>query len=87
MDMKKNLKQMIDMNKAAFDNAFSTMTMIQEQMEKVTDMYLSQASGRDAERRKVLTEWSKAYKNGFDAFKKTVDENFKRVESFFPKEG
>ena len=87
MDTRKTLKQMIDMNKATFDSAFSTMTMIQEQMEKVIDMYLTQATGRDAERRKAITEWSKLYRTGFDAFKKTVDENFKRVETFFPKEG
>lgn len=86
MDMKQALKQTIDMNKAAFDNVFSTMSMIQEQMETMVDMYMSQAGGRDTETRKAFAEWSKAYRNGFDAFKKTVDENFKRVESFFPKE-
>jgi hypothetical protein len=78
---------MIDMNKTAFDSAFSTMTMIQDQMEKIIDMYLNQASGMDSESRKALAEWSKIYRNGFEAFKKTVDENFKRVESFFPRQG
>lgn len=87
MDMKKSLKQMIDMNKTSFDSAFSTMTMIQDQMEKIIDMYLNQASGMDSESRKTLAEWSKIYRNGFDAFKKTVDDNFKRVESYFPREG
>lgn len=87
MDMKKSLKQMIDMNKTAFDNAFSTMAMIQDQMEKIVDMYMNQASGMDSESRKALAEWSKIYRNGFEAFKKTVDENFKRVESFFPRQG
>lgn len=87
MDMKKSLKQMIDMNKTAFDNTFSTMSTIQEQMEKIVDMYLNQASGMDSESRKALAEWSKIYRSGFEAFKKAVDENFKRVESFFPEEG
>lgn len=87
MDMKKPLKQMIDMNKTAFDSAFSTMATIQEQMERIVDMYLNQASGMDSESRKALAEWSKIYRSGFDSFKKTVDENFRRVESFFPKQG
>lgn len=87
MDMKKSLRQMIDMNKAAFDNAFSTMTMIQDQMEKIIDLYANQASGMDSERRKSLSEWSKIYRNGFDTFKRTVDESFKRIEAFFPKQG
>jgi len=87
MDMKRPLKQMIDMNKTAFDSAFATMTMIQEQMEKIVDMYLDQATGTDSEKRKALAEWSKIYRNGFNEFKKSVDDNFKRVESFFPKQG
>jgi hypothetical protein len=64
------------------------MASIQEQMERIVDMYLSQASGMETRMsRKALAEWSKIYRSGFESFKKTVDENFKRVESFFPKQG
>ena len=31
----------------------------------------------------LFTDWTKAYKKGFDDYKKAVDDNFKRVEDFF----
>ena len=36
MDQKKMFKQVIDFNSAAFDNSFSTMVALQDQMEKTT---------------------------------------------------
>jgi hypothetical protein len=35
------------------------------------------------EGKKAVIEWMKAYKKGCDDFKNIVDENFKKVETFF----
>ncbi len=83
MDPRKMAKQMIDFYKASFDNSFSALLMMQEQMERMTNMFFAQATGIPEEGKKALTEWIKAYKKGCEEFKKAVDENFKRVESFF----
>ena len=76
-------KQMIDFHKTTFNNTFNAMVMLQEQTEKMVNTFLEQATWLPEEGKKVINEWVKAYKKGREDFKKTVDENFKRVEDFF----
>jgi hypothetical protein len=83
MDQKKMLKQMIDVNNAAFNNSFSTMVTLQEQMEKATSALLDQAAWLPEEGKKAIRDWVGAYEEGRKKFKATVDENFKKVEEFF----
>ena len=83
MEQKQIIKQMIQFNKNIFETTFSSMAMLQDQMEKTTDMFLGQASWLPAEGRKVVDEWLKAYKKGRENFKSSVDESYKKVETFF----
>ena len=82
MDQKEIMKQMFQFNKTVFENAFNSMTLLQEQMEKATNMFLEQATWLPAQGKKVIEEWGKAYKNGRENFKNAVDEGFKKVEAF-----
>jgi len=83
MDQNQIFKQMIDFNKATFDNSFSAMVMVQEQTEKMVNSFLGQASWLPEEGKKAINDWIGAYKNGCEDFKKTVNDNFKKVEDFF----
>ncbi len=83
MDQKQVLKQMMDFNKASFDNSFNAMVMIQDQAEKMVSMMLEQATWIPEEGRTAILNWAASYKSGRETFKKTVDENFKKVEEFF----
>ena len=83
MDQKQLLKQMIDFNKAAFDNSFNAMVMLQEQTERMANTVLEQATWLPEEGKKAINEWVNAYKKGREDFKKVVDDNFKKVEEFF----
>jgi uncharacterized protein YdiU (UPF0061 family) len=83
MDQKQILKQMIDFNKATFDNTFNAMVMLQEQSERAANTLLEQATWLPEDGKKAINEWVKAYKKGREDFKKLVDENFKKVEAFF----
>ena len=83
MEPKQVAKQMIQFNKAAFDNTFSAMTVLQEQMEKMVNNYLEQSPWMPAEGKKAVTDWIKAYKRGREDFKAAVDDNYKKVEDFF----
>jgi hypothetical protein len=83
MEPRKMAKQMIDFYKSTFDNSFSAMLMLQEQMQRMTSMFIEQTSAIPEEGKKALNEWLKAYKKGCEEFKKAVDESFKRVESFY----
>jgi polyhydroxyalkanoate synthesis regulator phasin len=82
MDQKDMVKQMVNFNKAAFDNSFNAMVMLQEQTEKMVNTFLEQATWLPEDGKKVINDWVQAYKTGCDDFKKAVDENFKKVEDF-----
>jgi hypothetical protein len=77
------LKQMLDFNKTAFDNSFSAMLTIQEQNEKMVSTFLEQATWIPEEGKKLIQEWVDTYKKGYSDFKKTADDNYKKVETFF----
>jgi hypothetical protein len=76
-------KQIIDFNKAAFDNTFNAMVILQEQTEKAANTLMDQAAWLPQDGRKAIDDWTTAYKKGRENFKKTVDDNFKKVESYF----
>jgi hypothetical protein len=81
MQPKELLKQMVSFNEAAFENSFNTMLMLQEQMERMSRMYVDQATGIPAETKNAMNEWTQLYKKGLTDFKAMIDENFKKVES------
>ena len=83
MDQKEIVKQMIQYNKTAFENTFTSLAMLQDQMEKTMEMFMKQSAWLPAEGTKVIDEYTKAYKKARENFKNAVDESFKKVESFF----
>jgi uncharacterized coiled-coil DUF342 family protein len=83
MEPLKLAKQMIDFNKATFDNTFSAMVLLQEQTEKMVSTFMEQATFLPAEGKKMLNDWVETYKKGRENFKKTVDESFAKVEDYF----
>jgi hypothetical protein len=87
MDQNQIFKQTIDFNKATFDNSFKAMVMVQEQTEKMVSTTLDQATWLPEEGKKAINEWANACKKGAEDYKKTVDENFKKVEDFFASSG
>jgi uncharacterized coiled-coil DUF342 family protein len=87
MDQKKMFKQMIDFQKTTFDNSVNAMTTLQEQGEKMTQAFLDQAHWLPSEGRKAINDWIQAYKTGRESFKKTVEDNFSKVEEFFAESG
>ncbi|MCX5851355.1 MAG: hypothetical protein NT072_04780 [Deltaproteobacteria bacterium] len=83
MEQKELLKQMIDFNKAAFDNSYNAMIMLQDQTEQMINSFLEQASWMPPEGKKTITEWSSSYRKGRESYKAVVDDNFKKVEELF----
>ncbi|MDI7261288.1 MAG: hypothetical protein QME90_15400 [Thermodesulfobacteriota bacterium] len=83
MEQSKIAKQMVDFNKATFDNTFNAMVMLQEQTERMVNMFLEQATWLPDQGKKALNDWVQAFKKGRDDFKKAVDESFKKVDDFF----
>jgi len=83
MEMKDIAKQMIQFNKATFDNTFSAMTALQEQTEKMVNNLLEQNALMPAEGKKAVSDWLKSFKRGREDFKALVDGNYKKVEEAF----
>jgi hypothetical protein len=83
MEPLKLAKQMIDFNKATFDNSFNSMVLLQEQTEKMVSSFLDQAAWLPEEGKKALKEWVSTYKKGREEYKKMVDESYKKVDSYF----
>jgi hypothetical protein len=83
MDQGKIAKQMIDFHKSTFDNTFNAMSILQEQTERMVNMFLEQSPWVPEEGRKTINEWLKAYRKGRTDFKTTVDDSYKKVDDFF----
>ena len=87
MEPLKMAKQMIDFQKAAFDNTFDAMVLLQDQTERMVGTYMEQAAFLPEEGKKMLREWVQTFKKGREEFKKTVDESFGKVEAYFSEAG
>lgn len=83
MEQGKIAKQMIDFHKSTFDNTFNAMSILQEQTERMVNMFLEQSPWVPEEGRKAINDWVKAYKKGRTNFKTTVDDSFEKVDDFF----
>jgi hypothetical protein len=77
------MKQMINFNKAAFDNAYNAMVMFQDETEKMVNMSMEQATWIPEEGKQFADEWTKTCRQGWKDFKNAVDANFKKAEDFF----
>jgi hypothetical protein len=82
MDPKMMGKQMIDFYRTAFDNSFTAMMTLQEQMERMANLYWGQVINVPEEAKKGLAEWTKSCKKHSSDFKKVMDDGFKNLESF-----
>jgi len=87
MEQLKMAKQMIDFQKATFDNTFNAMVMLQDQTERMFGTFMEQATLLPEEGKKVLRDWVEAFKKGREEFKKSVDESFGKVEAYYAEAG
>jgi len=77
------IKQMVQLNKNAFEQSYNTMDMLRNQNEKMTNSFLEQATWLPEEGKNAVNEWMRLYKRSCDDFKKTADQNYKNVEKLF----
>ena len=82
MDQKQILKQMVEFNQTAFNNAFNAMTLLQDQFENVANTVLEQAK-LPAEGRQVIENCTETYKSAYQTLKQQIDDGFNQVEKAF----
>jgi hypothetical protein len=83
MDQKQIIKQMVEFNQSAFDNAFDAIVTIQDQTEQIAGKMMDQADWMPAEGRKVIDNWVDVFKTSRTNFKVQVDANYKQIEKLF----
>ena len=82
MEPLKMAKQMIDFQKATFDNTFEAMVLLQDQTERMAATFMEQATFLPEEGKKMVRDWVQTFKKGREEFKKAVDESFAKVEAY-----
>jgi polyhydroxyalkanoate synthesis regulator phasin len=83
MDQKKIIKEMVEFNQSAFDNAFDAIVTIQDQTEQIAEKMMDQADWLPEEGRKVIDNWVDVYKTSRTNFKVQIDNNYKQIEKLF----
>jgi hypothetical protein len=71
---------LMQFNQAAVENALTAITLLQEQTERMVNLYLDQAALLPKEGKKVYNEYLKAWSKGSETFKKAVDAGFQQME-------
>lgn len=83
MENKIIARQVIEFQKATFDNTFNSLAVLQEQAETMVGAFLEQAAWLPAEGKEAVKNWVNTYKKGRIDFKEAADKNYAKVEEYF----
>ncbi len=87
MEQHKIFGQMINFQKAAFENTFDTVAGLQDQGEQIIKTSLEQNPLIPKDQKKIMTDWTEAYKKNRQNVKETVDANFEMLKGLFEVQG
>jgi len=76
-------KQLSGFFKTTFDHGFDTITMLQDYTGKTITLSLVRSPWFPEEGRKLVSEWLKANRKGFDDFKVAANEQYRKLEMLF----
>ena len=79
MDQKQIFKQIVEFNQASFNNAFSVVTLLQDQFEKTSTAVMDQVIELPVSAREAVENWAEVFKESRNNIKKQVDENFEQA--------
>ena len=88
LDLLKNVnnpevgQQLLDFQKNVFENTYNAMVTIQEQSDKITDTIIKENTVISADSKKLIKEWRGVIKKGQNELKKSVDDSFKKAETY-----
>lgn len=83
MDQKQNIKQILDFNQKAFDNAFKTLSTLQDETESIVSRFMEKSNWITPEGKKIVSQMSEAYRKGRSDFKTLADENYRKAFEYF----
>ena len=80
MDTAQMAKQMIALQRTAFDNSYAAMSTAQDQTEVMINGYVEQFPWVTDEKKKQMKEVFSVAKKARDDFKKAVDQGYAKLE-------
>lgn len=84
MDQQKMMvKQMIDLQRVAFNGMLNNMITFWDQTEKMLNAYTDQVVWLPEEGRKSFREWTESGRKGCENIRNTVDDGYNRLERCF----
>ena len=81
-DPAKLAKQVFDFQKAAFNNTFDAMALLQSQAERIAAS-LEHSLGMPKEGQKFIDDWLKTFNQSRDQYKKMITQGLDTMETFF----
>lgn len=87
MDPKQLTKQLMDFNKAVFDQNFQMMKILHDQTENIFLRFLERSNWITEDGKKVIKEWAKVCIKGSEYFKGCADENYKKIAEYYAEAG
>ncbi|MFZ0930103.1 MAG: hypothetical protein WAN11_15970 [Syntrophobacteraceae bacterium] len=83
MDQQSMAKQMIDLQRTAFDNMMGNTIMFWNQAGTMMNAFLDLAAWLPEDRKKALREWGEMGKTGLENFKNVVDDGYSNLTKVF----
>ncbi len=83
MDAKQTAKQLMEFNKKAFDNFYTTVTNLQDETESIVSRFMEKSAWMTPEGKKIFNQMTESYRKGRSDFKAMADENYRKVSEYF----
>ena len=75
-------QQLLDFHKNTFENGYNAIETIQVQSEKIADTLIKENAALSTDNKKLINEWRGVIKKGQVEFKKSVEDTFKKAETY-----
>jgi predicted trehalose synthase len=76
-------KQSSQLSRVTVENTFKAMLLVQEQAQRMIDVYFHQMLVVPEEGKRVADTWMNAFSASREEFKKAVEKNYETLASFF----
>ena len=83
MEHKQIGRQLLEFNKAIFDQTFSSISKLQSQNEIIFFNFLDKLPGVPEEGKRAVSQYITVYKRNMEDVKAMADANFKKANEYF----
>jgi hypothetical protein len=86
MEQTQVIKQIVDFQKNVFENSYGAMETARTRTENMVNSMMDNAFWIPEPVKTACNDWNRTINEGCQSFKKMVDDNFDKMESFFVKD-